>query len=203
MWNDACRWARQRLPLMVGGELTGPDRRKAERHLIGCPNCRGRLVSLQGALTALHVAASEPALTVDAPSLWPALARQIRESRRPSPSPWSIFEPRPSWASLGIAAGVLVAAVAIVSRPLAYLQKDRGPRPAQAASEAPGSPSSGTPSREAKESPLIAEDPASSGRPEGESVAQNTAPPPANPGPPRHGPKPPPYNPNPLGEPAR
>jgi len=39
---------------MAGGELAGHDRRKTERHLIGCPDCRKHLDSLHAALGALH-----------------------------------------------------------------------------------------------------------------------------------------------------
>src|SRR6478736_4011665 len=78
-----CRWVRDRLPLLAGGELMGADRRKVERHLIACAGCRQHERSLVGALGVLQaVAAQSPAAGADeAPSLWPALARQIRESR--------------------------------------------------------------------------------------------------------------------------
>lgn len=100
-----CRWVRDRLPLLTGGELTGADRRKVERHLIACPGCRDRKASLVGALAALHTAAGHlPAglglgvgAGAEAPSLWPALARQIREARHePTPLAFpSLFsEPR-------------------------------------------------------------------------------------------------------------
>lgn len=84
-----CRWICDRLPLLAGGELTGADRRKVERHLIACPGCRLHRESLAGALGVLHTAAGHSPVGVEAgaPSLWPALARQIREARH---------EPRPS-----------------------------------------------------------------------------------------------------------
>ncbi len=80
--NHRCRWVRGRLPLLDGGELTGTDRRKVESHLLGCLDCRSRRQSLAGALGALH-AASETTVTdgASAPALWPALQRQIRETR--------------------------------------------------------------------------------------------------------------------------
>jgi anti-sigma factor RsiW len=80
---------------MAGGELTGPDRRKVERHLITCPDCRDHARSLSGALAALRAAAAQaPEGVAEAPSLWPALQLQIREAKhapRPlSPTfPWS------------------------------------------------------------------------------------------------------------------
>ena len=88
-----CRWVCDRLPLLDGGELIGSDRRKVESHLIVCPSCRERRAGLAGALNALRAAAVESPWFSnsgdgsDAPSLWPAVQRQIRESRhQPSPS---------------------------------------------------------------------------------------------------------------------
>src|SRR4051794_36412795 len=87
-----CAWVRARLPLLCGGELSGPDRREVERHLIGCPGCRGHAASLAGAQGALRAAAGWSAgagAEGNGPSLWPALARQIRESRHaPAAGPW-------------------------------------------------------------------------------------------------------------------
>jgi anti-sigma factor RsiW len=126
MWNDSCRWARERLPLMAGGELVGNDRRKTERHLIGCADCRGRLASLNSSLGVLHAMAAEPSVSNDAPSLWPAIARQIRETRRPEPSFWSQFEFRPfssAWVPAGIAAGVLLAGGLVASWASSYFAK--------------------------------------------------------------------------------
>jgi hypothetical protein len=92
--DPQCRWVRGRLPLLDGGELTGSDRRRAERHLLTCPACRDLRASVAGALGALRAAAAEapPALSHDgnggeAPSLWPALQRQIREAKHePAPA---------------------------------------------------------------------------------------------------------------------
>ncbi len=78
-----CRWVRDRLPLLAGGELMGTDRRQVERHLISCTGCRQHERSLVDALGALHAAAVQSPVKAEAPTLWPALARQIRESRRP------------------------------------------------------------------------------------------------------------------------
>src|SRR5258707_7287888 len=87
MGNLRCKWVRDRLPLLVGEELRGLDRRRVERHLIGCPQCRQHQASLGEVLGVLRTVAATAVAPVDAPSLWPALARQIRESRRPVPSP--------------------------------------------------------------------------------------------------------------------
>jgi hypothetical protein len=109
MGSKSCIWVRDRLPLVAGGEWLGPDRRPVERHLIGCPACRQRLDSLRDALAVLHVAAAESPADPEAPSLWPALARQIRESRRPQSS-WEMGWLRSwAWPSLGLAAGLFVA----------------------------------------------------------------------------------------------
>ena len=106
MWNSACRWAKPRLALLAGDELAGDDRRRAERHLIVCGECRSRLGSLRSALGALGMLSAE-AVPSQSPSLWPALARQIRESRHPEPATFAI---RPIWMGLGIAASALMAA---------------------------------------------------------------------------------------------
>ncbi len=118
MGNPRCHWVRDRLPLLVGDDLRGPERRRVERHLIGCPQCHQHQAALGQALETLRtVAASAPA-SPDAPSLWPALARQIRESRRPSPTP-SFASPFPlfvswlrenPWPALGLGLALLAAA---------------------------------------------------------------------------------------------
>jgi predicted anti-sigma-YlaC factor YlaD len=87
MGNPRCYWVRDRLPLSVGDDLRGLDRRLVERHLIGCPQCRQHQAALGQALETLRTVAASSPTAPDAPSLWPALARQIRESRRPSPAP--------------------------------------------------------------------------------------------------------------------
>lgn len=82
--GPSCRWVRARLPLLDDGELAGGERRAVERHLIACPACRSRRQSLASTLGILHAAVDDSALaasTADAPSLWPALQRQIVETR--------------------------------------------------------------------------------------------------------------------------
>lgn len=106
MWNDACRWARPRLALLAGDELTGDERRRAERHLIGCPVCRDRMEALRSSLGALRTL-GETGPDIDAPSLWPALARRIQESRHPEPT--FGYGARPAWIGLGVAASVSLA----------------------------------------------------------------------------------------------
>jgi anti-sigma factor RsiW len=111
--NFECRWVRPRLALLAGDaegrDLRWDDRRHVERHLIGCPSCRAEHTSLATAVTALHETAARPA-KADAPSIWPALERQIRASRHVRPNPWAILGFGPS---LGLAAGLLVAGTAI------------------------------------------------------------------------------------------
>jgi anti-sigma factor RsiW len=115
MGNLRCKWVRDRLPLVVGDELRGLDRRRVERHLIGCSHCRQHQASLVQALDALQTVAATGPVPPDAPSLWPALARQIRESRRPVPSPTFSFSfasllawPRANpWPALGLGLGLL------------------------------------------------------------------------------------------------
>jgi anti-sigma factor RsiW len=126
--RQRCRWFVRRLPLLAGGELVGADRRKVERHLITCPDCRRRQAATAGALGVLHAAAAEPAV-VEFPSLWPALQRQIREERhapRPARSAplrglgpwfdtlaaWFQFRPRPRAVALLALTVVVTGAVA-------------------------------------------------------------------------------------------
>ena len=115
MGSLRCKWVHDRLPLLVGDELCGLDRRRVERHLIGCPRCRRHQASLGQALEALRTVAATAPAPPDAPSLWPALARQIRESRRPVPTPafrfpfpfamaWPRANPLPA---LGLGLGLL------------------------------------------------------------------------------------------------
>jgi anti-sigma factor RsiW len=117
MGNLRCKWVRDRLPLVVGDELRGLDRRRVERHLIGCPPCRQHQASLGQALETLRTVAATVTVPPGAPSLWPALARQIRESRRPVPAPTFSFSfasflawPRANpWPALGLGVGLLAA----------------------------------------------------------------------------------------------
>jgi anti-sigma factor RsiW len=117
MGNLRCKWVRDRLPLLVGEELRGLDRRRVERHLIGCPQCRQHQASLGEVLGVLRTVAATTVASLDAPSLWPALARQIRESRRPVPSrtfpaplAWLLAWPRANpWPVLGLGLALLAA----------------------------------------------------------------------------------------------
>ena len=117
MGNLRCRWVRDRLPLMVDEELRGLDRRRVERHLIGCPRCRQQQAALGQAFETLRNVAASAIAPPDAPSLWPALARQIRESRRPAPTPtfpfaWALAWPRANpWPAFGLALGLLATLV--------------------------------------------------------------------------------------------
>jgi len=107
----------------------GADRRKVERHLIACAGCRQHERSLVGALSVLHAAAAQ-ALAAggdEAPSLWPALARQIRESRHEPASrlddlarfllPPARFRPALALAAVLTIAGVAVAWFQAGARP--------------------------------------------------------------------------------------
>ena len=103
MGSFRCRWVRDRLPLLAGDELGGSERRRVERHLIACPGCREHRDALSRALEVLATASAvSPVGSAAAPSLWPALARQIRESRRPVAAPaFSLpFGLAPSWPSV-------------------------------------------------------------------------------------------------------
>ncbi len=109
MWDNSCRWVVSRLPLLAGDELIGPERRQAERHLIGCPACRERLASLRSALGVLRTVGQDGPESPGAPSLWPALARQIKESRRVPRHAWDHARVL-TWVRVGLAATVLLTA---------------------------------------------------------------------------------------------
>ena len=127
MRNPRCSWVRDRLPLLAGDDLVGPDRRRVESHLVGCPECRRHRVALGHALRALETASVSSPARPDAPSLWPDLARQIRESRRPRRGPNFDFDlinfrfdpPRVGfWPAFGLVLGMLatVGAMAAVRK---------------------------------------------------------------------------------------
>ena len=119
--NRTCRWVCRRLPLLAGGDLTGLERRRVERHLIGCSSCQDRQTASSESLAVLHEVAALGLMGAgiaspsETPSVWPALARQIRESKH-HPEPLSVAEwfrsllatPAASWVGSGLAATALV-----------------------------------------------------------------------------------------------
>ncbi|WP_435017948.1 zf-HC2 domain-containing protein [Tundrisphaera sp. TA3] len=115
----SCSWVLRRLPLLDGGELAVDERRRVERHLIGCPDCRDRRSNASEALSALRSLAAAPARR-EAPSLWPVLERQIRQSRHAAPRPawsWSWLIARASPAlSFGLAVGGVMAVGFVLGR---------------------------------------------------------------------------------------
>ncbi|HEX8203425.1 MAG TPA: hypothetical protein VF590_23315 [Isosphaeraceae bacterium] len=114
MGINSCLWVQARLPLLAGGDWLGPDRRPIERHLLLCAACRRHLAALRASQDALRVAGSSWPTPPDAPSLWPALALQIRQARRPDrrdgARTWL-------WPALGLAAGLLAALLIASVRP--------------------------------------------------------------------------------------
>ncbi len=120
MRTSSCRWVRRRLPLLAGGDLPGLDRRLTERHLIGCADCRRELEALRDTLDVLHTAAELAPMGALAPSweeeprssLWPALERQIHESRRPL----RLFpQARWGWVAAAAVLAVLVTAAGVMA----------------------------------------------------------------------------------------
>lgn len=109
MGRETCRWVLDRLPLLAGGELLGLERRRIERHVLDCTACRDRLAALRATLVTLHTAGQLDPIAPDAPSLWPALARQIQESRR-GPAPRRVRIRLHAWTRLSLAATVLTVA---------------------------------------------------------------------------------------------
>lgn len=173
MGNLRCQWVRDRLPLLAGDDLRGLERRRVERHLIGCPKCRQRRAALDQTLGVLQMVSAESPVRPDAPSLWPAVARQIRESRRPARSllvgfSWFRLRRLELWPALGLGLGLAVAALVAVG---AHRQIDdaqasilRNARPIPPAvsltATAPSTAEAPAPSPEAKpqsEAPGVAE----------------------------------------------
>ncbi len=76
------------------------QRRRAERHLIGCGDCRSRLDGLRRSVGLLRVAGGFAVPLAEPRPLWPDLAREIRERRRERPIRFPLFRPIP----LGLAA---------------------------------------------------------------------------------------------------
>jgi anti-sigma factor RsiW len=158
-----CRWVRQRLPLLIGGELGVVERRRVERHLIGCLACQGHREVSTSAFSALRAFAEVPPTRVDAPSLWPSLSDQIRQSRHVAParSWWETPWPR-SWAAAALAMGLIV----MVATPLSLLLLGREPARPSAATvrvssvEPSKSIAPAAPSALPSTSPLMASSPA-------------------------------------------
>jgi len=102
MGNRECEWIRPRLPLWVdlgdgsgrpaahgeGGDLSSRELRHIERHLASCVHCRDYRASMNQALGALAVAATELPLASLAPSLWPILERRITGRHANNGSIW-------------------------------------------------------------------------------------------------------------------
>jgi hypothetical protein len=127
MARDTCRWVIARLPLLAGGELIGLDRRRAERHLVGCAGCRERLGRQRAALEALHALGQVEPPAASGGSLWPALERQIAETRRQA-RPWTIRLPR-RWLAAAAAAALAVVGVVVAWQVGRHYQLVVGLRP--------------------------------------------------------------------------
>jgi anti-sigma factor RsiW len=114
MMNNRCRWVRHRLALLAGDpdgrDLAWDDRRAVERHLVGCDSCRSERTALESTVGLLHAVSSALPCDPEAPSIWPALSRQIQGTRHPRPSPWFGLGAGPI---LGMAAGTLIVGGAI------------------------------------------------------------------------------------------
>jgi anti-sigma factor RsiW len=177
MWGNKCGWSQARLPLLAGGELIGPDRRQLERHLIECPPCRERLVSMQSALGALRGAGEHAPIAPESPSLWPSLELEIRESRRALPG-----SSLPSFVRASLAACVVTAVAAgalVVSR--------RGPARPEAPVNSPVAVVAPDATAPAKPTKIVSQGsklnvasqggrPASKGKPKAKAPAVDTSP---------------------------
>jgi hypothetical protein len=93
--------------------------------LIGCLSCRRHFEGLRQVVGSLRAVGECSTLDTQAqagaeasptaPSIWPALARQIRESRRPEPA-WSELNWSRAPLRVGLAASLLVAVLALGAR---------------------------------------------------------------------------------------
>jgi anti-sigma factor RsiW len=140
MGISRCHWVRDRLPLLAGGDLCGLDRRRVERHLIGCPQCRQHQAALGRALEVLQTVAASSPSSPDAPSLWPALARQIRESRRPAPTPTFPFALAWPWPRVALRLALGLGLLAALGVGLAVRTPTHAVQPRIAAGERPVAP---------------------------------------------------------------
>lgn len=110
MMRDRCGWVSQRLSLLASDELIGLERRRAERHILTCGSCRARLAEFQSINRVVRLASQHPSPSGDSPSLWPALQRQLRESRQERAA-----RPRTAWASPGVRWGMIAAGVGLMA----------------------------------------------------------------------------------------
>jgi hypothetical protein len=108
MGNRECEWIRPRLPLWVdngagsgrsaatgeGGDLSARECRHIERHLASCATCRQYRSSLDQALGALAITATQLPFSDEAPSLWPMLERRIAGRNLRAPSRWQTVASR-------------------------------------------------------------------------------------------------------------
>jgi anti-sigma factor RsiW len=114
MMNNRCRWVRRRLALLAGDldgrDLAWDDRRAVERHVVGCDSCRSAQTALEATVGLLRAVASSVPCDPEAPSIWPALSRQIQGTRHARPAPWSGLG---AGSTFGMAAATLVVGGAI------------------------------------------------------------------------------------------
>jgi hypothetical protein len=95
-----CTDARERLPLLIYGDLPPEEAAELRNHLADCPECRGEHEAFQG-IRRLLDAAPVPAVEVDMPRLFQSMAvRQARRLKR--------------WRRIALAAGAVAAALLLV-----------------------------------------------------------------------------------------
>jgi anti-sigma factor RsiW len=116
-----CRKARERIPLLTGGELSEREAGRLRRHLETCPACRAEAVELESARKAVRrMAEADPGIDWT-PAEWTRMIREITrrpEERRTVEAPLRL---RPALAMV-LGAFVLVGLVFIqkrLSRPAA------------------------------------------------------------------------------------
>lgn len=157
MLDTSCRWVQTQLPLWIGGDLIGADRRRVERHVLACSACRARREELAKSQRLIGVLANTPiAKASHLPSLWNALACQIQESRHPvaSSTPWwRVFV----WPVTGITSAALLVTGMMLSQPSTNRLAPSNDEVIAKRSALPGS-SSGDPTTNPPSSTKIADD---------------------------------------------
>jgi hypothetical protein len=166
MWRNPCAEVQACLPLLAGGELLGLDRRRTERHLLVCARCRHRLSALRAALGVLDAVADQPLLPANSLPLWPALAQQIQESRRPVVARGRLRARLAGWSAAAAVMAILVTTWLL--SPITSVNKARvasapsrtSTIPARSSAPAVTAPVAARRDSASKENPSVAETPA-------------------------------------------
>ncbi len=123
-----CRRVRRRLPLLVGGDLTGREQLQVEAHVASCERCRQELCQFEQSAAALQaLAESDAALAI--PSVLPELRRRLA-----TPRPSSIRREHSfSAAALALLGSLSVTAIVVGTMLVQWAPPGRGNGPSAGA----------------------------------------------------------------------